>query len=1131
MKLVPILFVLVMLCLVNLARAVEPGPHWRAPDRARKVSQLIPGRQIPPLTRQNLFVEFNARQVKKWTDAHPDYDPDAAYRTYVKADPADAELVKDFPVHIAPFGRVRKGNPGKAAAEGVLIKYCPFCQSKSFSLAYDKQNDYHATTGCCGTELYGRPEDYPKDYPLAATETVSFLHLDEQHVKVPCTVYRDRDGVVWELFIKTIFDQRRWLDVGCQRVVDYGNRYEQTADPLYVHKMALLLDHAADTYYGLPLVDRNRVAKGKDGKPLTRAEWEAVPRPNYFKVSYLGGWNRRRPIFNTGWLNMGKEHIWVEPLAQVRHHPQFKAYSKAVYGDPEALDRKIKKKLLRELGMMFKSVFSQKLLTNYQEANYVDLWLLGVLLEDEVLIDFARPAAELTLYNHTYQDGLNGEGAPNYMRMPGGYFYPYLRHPNGYLRFYPDFLDDHPFYVAASSEMFKLRTVRGKEIEFGDQHQHAYLRDFITEPDKVAENEKKGSRNWAGYGIGILRVGGAGRRQEMTLNYTRATLHNARDALSLGGWFDGVPVMRRGGYAAHWVSAPLQYERPEYQALKKMDYPTELMECEHGFNGWSWCYAHSFLSQNAVTVDDVPTGRGWGPDRGYGEVITFKGGEPADEPGAAFQVLDVLDHYSWKQVKKDDVTVFRRGLLGVTGPGGRPYVIDILTLTGGRCHTLYNSAFAQRTAERVPGGKGTEPTLARAIFGEKLPDDSGDKKAFTKVRNVRLHGRMDGPWSVTWRSDIAAYHTRDVEGKPFKRPLEGTTGLARVRLIGLTGGTGSTELISATGPWIGWMRQPLPGGHMVNGNVAFADARDFMVERRRAAEGEDALHSTFVHVIEGFRDDEQSAIRSAERLKVQDLGGGPRDIVAVRLEMAAGHVDTVVYQSKPGRLKLPGGIETDARYALVRTDAEGHPIEMHAVRGTVVSTGEAKLKLPGDYTGMIVDVIGDLTGTRQQSALVIIPDAPWPTDGTLHDGQLLVKIESPLRADCNEGYRVEKVARHGDAVRVDLQDAAPFAVSWHQVTRLPADKPNRLKTNRPMVDHGNNPWYRGLTAWFPERRKSYTIKDTAPVGGGTGGDWLEVVGKVNLREDGIREGDWYLIHGIRPGLSVNVPCSGVWKAP
>ncbi len=137
---------------------------------------------------------------------------------------------------------------------------------------------------------------------------------------------------------------------------------------MYAHKIAVLLDRIADTYYGLPLFYRNELCRGKDGKPLTRAEWEAVPRPAIFEVSYLGGWNRRRPIFNKGWINMSDEHIWVEPFARVRHLPAVRQYSRKVYGDPDALDRKVRTKFLRELVLMFKSVFSQKRCSQWKRA-------------------------------------------------------------------------------------------------------------------------------------------------------------------------------------------------------------------------------------------------------------------------------------------------------------------------------------------------------------------------------------------------------------------------------------------------------------------------------------------------------------------------------------------------------------------------------------------------------------------------------------------------------------------------------------------------------------------------------------------------------------------------------------------
>jgi len=452
--------------------------YWDAPDRGAKVGALIPGRRTPKYTPENLYVDWTKQQVEKWNKDHPPLPPDEAYRKYAATAPTDADLTANFPVHISPFGRPRGGTADNRPehhaverADEIMVKYCPYCGSLSMSLSFDAQNPYgHATTNCCNTDLYATEKDWPANYALKPNATVKFLHLDDAWVDVPCTVYKDKEGAEWELFIKTIFDHKRWIEVGCDRVRQYGKKFEETADPFYVHKIAVLLDKVSDTYYGLPLAANNKLCNGKDGKLLTRSEWEAVPRPAIFEVSSLGPWSKRMPYSSPGWLNMMDEHIWVEPFARVRHHPAFKQVSQQRYGDPEALDRKVMSKLLRELSLMFQSVFSQKLLHNYQEAIYIDLWLLGVLTKDKVLIDFAGPCQELSMYNHTYQDGMNGEGAPNYQAMPGGYYYPALNDPKGWLQYQPKFVEENPFYLAASSEWQKSATVRGLQMEWGDQH-------------------------------------------------------------------------------------------------------------------------------------------------------------------------------------------------------------------------------------------------------------------------------------------------------------------------------------------------------------------------------------------------------------------------------------------------------------------------------------------------------------------------------------------------------------------------------------------------------------------------------------------------------------------------------------
>ena len=1109
--------------------------RWNAPDRGAKVAELAPGRQMPHLTPDNLFADYTKQQMALWAKDHPALPEAEAYAKYAATAPTDAELTADFPRHIVPFARVRSGSPAAGKAEAALNTYCPLCGSWGFGLTYEPGQWYVTTTNCCKTKLYGREQDMPADYSLRPTEKIKFQHLDDTMYEDSCTVFRDKDGVEWELFIRTMMDYRRWLQEDCDLVRRLAQQFDQTGDPCAVHKIAVILDQVADTYYGLPLAASNTLATYQ-GKPLTRAAWQSVPQPGIFQLTPLGSWGRRIPFSSPGWLNMLDEHVWVEPFGRVRHHPAFKAVSQKLYGDPEALDRKIMSKLLGDLVLMFKTAFSQKLLTNYQEANYCDLWLLGLLAQDATLIDFAGPAQEVAMYNHSYQDGLNGEGAPNYMAMPGGYFYPFLADPKGWLEFYPRFLEDHPFYHAANGELRRLTTVRGLQVEFGDQHEQAFAGNMTVDPAAVREQERIGSRNWAGYGVGIMRLGGPGHRQELCLDYTRATLHNAQDALSLECWVDGVPVLRKGGYAAYWHNVHLQWDRPAFQALKQMGYPKEIAEGGRPPDNWSWNYAHSPLCQNNLTVDDVGPGAGWGDNRGYGEVITFKGGEAAGEPGSGFQVLEVRDHYTWSR-KDKQISEFRRALIGVEGPDGRPYVLDLTKISGAQRHTLYNSAVADRAEANLPAAVGADADLTQTFYGGKLPENDSDAPNLKRVTKVERLGPAGATWDVTWRKDAAELAPRDPGGKPFKRPLPDDVGRVRLRMIGLSQSDGQTQLISGKGPWIGMLHQSLPGGVRAEGNVAFLEARDFLIERRVAKPGQTAT-SLFAHILEGFREGEQSCVKTVTPLQVMSLAGPERDTLALRLQMAGGHTDTVIYQSEAGKLKLPDGTETDARYALLRQDKAGKMIGSEVCRGTYLRVGSFGVNLPGDFTGEIVDVIGDLTGTRQETALIIKPDKPWPVAslpspsaggqgaavvGPLHDRQLLVRYESELRDPGNEGWRIDKAtALPGGLVRVDMQDHAPFIVSWHQVTVLPEDRPNVVRSWRPVVDHGDNPWCWGLKLWFPTRSKLYTIKQVNEVGGGYGGDTIELAGNVNLAADGIKVGDWYVIYGIEPGLQVCV---------
>jgi hypothetical protein len=117
---------------------------------------------------------------------------------------------------------------------------------------------------------------------------------------------------------------------------------------------------------------------------------------------------------------------------------------------------------------------------------------------------------------------------------------------------------------------------------------------------------------------------------------------------------------------------------------------------------------------------------------------------------------------------------------------------------------------------------------------------------------------------------------------------------------------GDTQLLSGTGPRICYMQQPLPEGYSVKGNVAFLDARDFLVERWRTEN--QALESRFAHVLEGRREGDEPAIEAVTPLAAVSAEGPERDLVAVDLRFVHGPVDTLIYRSEPGALR-PGAAD------------------------------------------------------------------------------------------------------------------------------------------------------------------------------------------------------------------------------
>jgi hypothetical protein len=287
--------ILIVVMLLLGSQAFPQGDlRWNAPDRGAKVSALIPGRKIPLFTPENLYLDYTKQQMALWAKDHPDLPPAEAYAKYAATSPTDAELLADFPRHIAPFAQVRSGSPASGKAAAALDSYCPMCGSWGFGLTYEPSNWYVATTNCCKAKLYGREQDMPADYALRPTEKVKFQHLDDTIYEDSCTLFKDKEGVEWELFIRTMMDYRRWLQQDCGLVHQLMQQFDATGDPCAAHKIAIILDKVADTYYGLPLARENTLAT-YEGKPLTRAAWQGAP-ARHLRVDAPGKLGAAHPL-------------------------------------------------------------------------------------------------------------------------------------------------------------------------------------------------------------------------------------------------------------------------------------------------------------------------------------------------------------------------------------------------------------------------------------------------------------------------------------------------------------------------------------------------------------------------------------------------------------------------------------------------------------------------------------------------------------------------------------------------------------------------------------------------------------------------------------------------------------------
>lgn len=1107
--------------------------YWDSPQRSEKVSTLIPGRTILHPNRDRLYRDWTAKVVEKWaTSQDGEYDPVQDYLRFRNQAPSDDEITTSFPQHISPYARLVEGRATKQERNAMMLRRCPVT-GEPLQIDWSPANPRRVKLST-GFTLYSEVDRYPEGSPFKPDRAIRFPHLDKD-VEVPAVHIRDPEGRVWEVYPTTVVDYHRWLYTERQ-VFNWYQKYMETGNPLYVHKTAVMLDQVAEVYWGLPPAYLNDVATNREGTPLTRKDWENLESPRYFRQSDIGIWQRFRPSFgNRGWIsikgsNWNAEYSWVEPFARMRHHPAFKQVSKERYGDENALDQKVSTRLINEVAHLFKVgvghvLFS--LIQNYQNADYTDLYLLGILAEDEVLLNFAGPAQEVELYNHHYHDGMAGEGAPNYMAHMR-FFYRNSENPEGWLSFDPGFLERNPFFETAKTAYPSLRTMRNLPLEFGDQHIQVWppavrRTAILQDKEQLKEKAHLESRFWPGYGLGLLRAGDGDNRMESLLTFTRASLHGKSDVLGRDLWVNGIPVIRRGGYASGGFARPYPGQDNRFEMLKKLDYPYPIRGIRGKDPYWYRNFAASPLMQNSLVIDGMGSNY-YREGEGLSEVVWIWDGFAEEGSRPAFQVLEVENKETF-ETHGIEVQDLRRTLLTVESPGGRVCMLDITLVEGGEQKLLFNIIWGEPTLVDRPVNRFQDlATWLKSVNTERFAESSvapsswyGGKiplQYFEEVTDLSVR-ESTNRWQTSFITDYGAWGPRELDGS-YQRPIAEDEGVVSTWIRGLFPEGSGYRLLEGKGPWIARVNQTLEDGKPYDGNVAFDGALSFVIlEHQKQNEP-----SVFIQLLEGAKGRVNSEIRDYRLLQTSS---SQDNTVAVEILWVDGSVDWIVYQKIPGPVVVEEKLHTDARYTWIRSK-QGEVVKDRLLGGTYLKVEEWQRSQSASlFSGEVVDIIGDITGTREESALIVQPEIPLEDPDVLVGHWVAVDTPNPVRGMGREQYKVEGVEElSGGRLKIVLEGHPPFVKGWHSVSELYPEEKNVLRSNRPFKLGSNTIWRDGDWAWFPEKNKRYRIER---VEGGTGaGGFLRlwVDSDTDLHADGIEEGDWLLIHAIEPGNRVAV---------
>lgn len=1023
---------------------------------------------------------------------------------------------------------------------------CPFCgkdykQPQQMTVDELISNPFQAKTGCCGAIIYEREEDMPDDYPVKPNHTEMITHLDGK--KYPYRFYVppgleksdygfDSNRSKWFCSASEAWLARASLihtqphDSVLKGLASQALRFN---DEKAYRTLAVIYDRLAEVYPGWPLVDylhvANGIARSKDMKGyLTKEEYKAtsVPRefekPDWFKGRY---YNLAKFPKAAGWQDGVLAHLanMIDIFDLIHDNPAVLAYSKERYGDEKEWEKKVRKRLVGEAHFL-----AQCSPTGLRGGNTSIGWMqgalkIGTVMRDEFFIRNAAIMVERAVQNQFFGDGMSVEGAFNYGGMMQGTIdlIPVLRDYFGI-----DYSNTFPYTkVVSRLGPMPVRTLLNIESMHNDEHANFFTgcgNGWKIPPYKNPAYGNEAAQCFPEYGLIALRAGAPGSRMEVIFNFLTALGHGHQANLNLQLFYEGVQAMPDIGYGC--VSADIR--KAPWSDIK---YPFKKLPFPPGVDfWWAWYGHYSVITEthNVAMVDGEHTKY---PRYGPVTFRRFLGMDSLDRPGSVAQFAEAdADGMFSLRPKETKVDMFNRQIAAVTLPSGRSLLLDFHRLRGGRRHDLiwHAPSTGPEAVLKTSLGPST-PIPNLTLYDYFLKEIPGYDNKLTEgkgIRNFKRLGRWHEPkeaWEVKFEIRPKLFEPATPGGKKIYEPWSKALKDVNLNLWGSMAGSPVTksELLEARAPWPSKIREVVDGKEYGVETICLEDAFHFFFEARIAEKN--GLYSAYAHVLEPRLPDQTSVVQSIQQLV--PAKGDDKTASGLRVEMKPEDQDStdILYAgtSINGGKLASKNFSLEGRFGLVIPKAntlclyDGKSVAAEGLRGTV----EPSLNLE------LLGVIGDITGTPQESALIVESDQPLPVDKTLVGRMLTVQHKiSPIHTS---GYTISKISPWGEnKYRIDLAHNPPFIIHRMSVKTIDPSNPQKMESDYLFMKGQNlDGIYTGRRIRFP--RFSFD----SPMKLQTGG-WhvfkFEVLDKLPEKAD-IKIGEPFIVYQIQPGDNVIIP--------